>query len=152
MLEDVVYTAPVRTSSFQISSLDHQDTGQEEIFIVGSNYFTRARWRRYRRSHREENGGEWIGTNISSSAFEWGSMVNKIKGSGCDVVLSNVVGDSVVLSIANTRTSALTHDKLPSARPSLRKSRSLRWGRNMRSELHRRSRISRPSTPTATRR
>src|SRR5260370_16502636 len=40
-------------------------------------------------------------------------MVNKIKGSGCDVVLSNVVGDSVVAFYREYKNQGLTHDKLP---------------------------------------
>src|ERR1700738_3289587 len=40
----------------------------------------------------EKNGGEWIADEyLELGHSEWGSMVNKIKGSGCDVVLSNVV-------------------------------------------------------------
>jgi urea transport system substrate-binding protein len=40
-------------------------------------------------------------------------MVNKIKNSGCDVVLSNVVGDSVVAFYREFKNQGLTHDKLP---------------------------------------
>ena len=40
-------------------------------------------------------------------------MVNKIKSSGCDVVLSNVVGDSVVAFYREFKNQGLTHDKLP---------------------------------------
>ncbi len=44
---------------------------------------------------------------------EWGSMVNKIKSSGCDVVLSNVVGDSVVAFYREFKNQGLSQDKLP---------------------------------------
>ena len=40
----------------------------------------------------EQNGGSWIADEyLELGDSEWGSMVNKIKASGCDVVLSNVV-------------------------------------------------------------
>ena len=40
-------------------------------------------------------------------------MVNKIKNSGCDVVLSNVVGDSVVAFYREFKNQGITHAKLP---------------------------------------
>ena len=40
-------------------------------------------------------------------------MVNKIKSSGCDVVLSNVVGDSVVAFYREFKNQGLSQDKLP---------------------------------------
>jgi len=62
----------------------------------------------------EKNGGEWIADEyLELGHSEWGSMVNKIKGSGCDVVLSNVVGDSVVAFYREYKNQGLTHDKLP---------------------------------------
>jgi urea transport system substrate-binding protein len=62
----------------------------------------------------EKNGGEWIADEyLELGHSEWGSMVNKIKTSGCDVVLSNVVGDSVVAFYREYKNQGLTHDKLP---------------------------------------
>ena len=62
----------------------------------------------------EKNGGEWIADEyLELGDSEWGSMVNKIKSSGCDVVLSNVVGDSVVAFYREYKNQGLTHDKLP---------------------------------------
>jgi urea transport system substrate-binding protein len=40
-------------------------------------------------------------------------MVNKIKNSGCDVVLSNVVGDSVVAFYREFKNQGLSHETLP---------------------------------------
>ena len=59
----------------------------------------------------EKNGGEVADEYLELGHSEWGSMVTKIKSSGCDVVLSNVVGDSVVAfyrEFKNHRASATT--------------------------------------------
>ena len=62
----------------------------------------------------EQNGGTWIADEYAELGdSEWGSMVNKIKSSGCDVVLSNVVGDSVVAFYREFKNQGLSHDKLP---------------------------------------
>src|SRR5437868_24797 len=59
-------------------------------------------------------GAEWIADQcLALGHSEWGSMLNTIKGSGCDVVLSNVVGDSVVAFYREYKNQGLTHDKLP---------------------------------------
>jgi len=62
----------------------------------------------------EQNGGEWIADEyLELGHSEWGSMVNKIKSSGCDVVLSNVVGDSVIAFYREFKNQGLSHDTLP---------------------------------------
>ena len=62
----------------------------------------------------EQNGGEWVDDQyLELGHSEWGAMVNKIKESGCDVVLSNVVGDSVIAFYREFKNQGLTHDVLP---------------------------------------
>jgi len=79
--------------------------GKKKFFIVGSNYI-------YPREMAgvedliEKNGGEWIADEyLELGHSEW-ARCEQIKTSGCDVVLSNVVGDSVYAFYANSRTRA----------------------------------------------
>src|SRR6202167_2422680 len=88
--------------------------GKKKFFIVGSNYIYPREMAKVSKILIEKNGGEWIADEyLELGHSEWGSMVNKIKGSGCDVVLSNVVGDSVVAFYREYKNQGLTHDKLP---------------------------------------
>src|SRR5260370_29595096 len=62
----------------------------------------------------EKSGGEWIVDEyLELGDSEWGSMVNKIKSSGCDAVLSNVVGDSIVAFYREFKNQGLSQDKIP---------------------------------------
>lgn len=62
----------------------------------------------------EQAGAEWVADEyLELGHSEWGAMVNNIRNSGCDVVLSNVVGDSVVAFYREYRNQGITHDVLP---------------------------------------
>ena len=88
--------------------------GKKKFFIVGSNYIYPREMAKVCKILIEQNGGTWIADEyLELGDSEWGSMVNKIKGSGADVVLSNVVGDSVVAFYREFKNQGLTHDKLP---------------------------------------
>ena len=88
--------------------------GKKRFFIVGSNYIYPREMAKVSKILIEQNGGTWVADEyLELGDSEWGSMVNKIKGSGCDVVLSNVVGDSVVAFYREFRNQGLAHDKLP---------------------------------------
>ena len=70
---------------------------KKKFFIVGSNYIYPREMAKVFKILIEENGGEYVADEyLELGHSEWGAMVSKIKDSGCDVVLSNVVGDSVV--------------------------------------------------------
>ena len=88
--------------------------GRKTFFIVGSNYIYPREMAKVCKILIEKNGGKWVADEyLELGASEWGSMVNKIKSSGCDVVLSNVVGDSVVAFYREFKNQGFTHDKLP---------------------------------------
>lgn len=88
--------------------------GKKTFFIVGSNYIYPKEMAKVCKILIEKNGGKWVADEyLELGDSEWGSMVNKIKNSGCDVVLSNVVGDSVVAFYREFKNQGLTHDKLP---------------------------------------
>ena len=88
--------------------------GKKKFFIVGSNYIYPREMAKVCKILIEKNGGEWVADEyLELGHSEWGSMVNKIKSSGCDVVLSNVVGDSVVAFYREFKNQGLSHDKLP---------------------------------------
>ena len=88
--------------------------GKKKFFIVGSNYIYPREMAKVSKILIEQNGGEWVADEyLELGHSEWGAMVSKIKESGCDVVLSNVVGDSVVAFYREFKNQGLTHDKLP---------------------------------------
>ena len=113
--KNVVYTGAVPNQ--QLSNFIPwiiKTLGKKKFFIVGSNYIYPREMAKVCKILIEKNGGEWIADEyLELGHSEWGSMVNKIKGSGCDVVLSNVVGDSVVAFYREYKNQGLTHDKLP---------------------------------------
>ncbi len=88
--------------------------GKKKFFIVGSNYIYPREMAKVSKILIEKNGGQWVADEyLELGDSEWGSMVNKIKNSGADVVLSNVVGDSVVAFYREFKNQGLTQDKLP---------------------------------------
>ena len=88
--------------------------GKKKFFIVGSNYIYPREMAKNCKILIEQNGGETVADEyLELGHSEWGAMVNKIKTSGCDVVLSNVVGDSVVAFYREFKNQGLSHDKLP---------------------------------------
>ena len=113
--KNVVYTGAVPNQ--QLSNFIPwiiKTLGKKKFFIVGSNYIYPREMAKVSKILIEESGGEWIADEyLELGDSEWGSMVNKIKSSGCDVVLSNVVGDSVVAFYREFKNQGLTHDKLP---------------------------------------
>ena len=113
--KNVVYTGAVPNQ--QLSNFIPwiiKTLGKKKFFIVGSNYIYPREMAKVCKILIEKNGGEWIADEyLELGHSEWGSMVNKIKESGCDVVLSNVVGDSVVAFYREFKNQGLTHDKLP---------------------------------------
>jgi urea transport system substrate-binding protein len=113
--KNVVYTGAVPNQ--QLSNFIPwiiKTLGKKKFFIVGSNYIYPREMAKASKILIEKNGGEWIADEyLELGHSEWGSMVNKIKNSGCDVVLSNVVGDSVVAFYREYKNQGLTHDKLP---------------------------------------
>jgi urea transport system substrate-binding protein len=113
--KNVVYTGAVPNQQLSnfipwiVSTL-----GKKKFFIVGSNYIYPREMAKVSKILIEKAGAEWIADEyLELGHSEWGAMVNKIKTSGCDVVLSNVVGDSVVAFYREFKNQGLTHDKLP---------------------------------------
>ena len=113
--KNVVYTGAVPNQ--QLSNFIPWITktlGKKKFFIVGSNYIYPREMAKVCKILIEKNGGQYVADEyLELGHSEWGSMVNKIKNSGCDVVLSNVVGDSVVAFYREFKNQGLTHDKLP---------------------------------------
>ena len=112
---NVVYTGAVPNQ--QLSNFIPwiiKTLGKKTFFIVGSDYIYPREMAKVCKILIEKNGGKYVADEyLELGHSEWGSMVNKIKGSGCDVVLSNVVGDSVVAFYREYKNQGLTHDKLP---------------------------------------
>jgi urea transport system substrate-binding protein len=113
--KNVVYTGAVPNQ--QLSNFIPwiiKTLGKKKFFIVGSNYIYPREMAKVCKILIEKNGAEWLADEyLELGHSEWGSMVNKIKTSGCDVVLSNVVGDSVVAFYREFKNQGFSHDKLP---------------------------------------
>jgi urea transport system substrate-binding protein len=113
--KNVVYTGAVPNQ--QLSNFIPwiiKTLNKKKFFIVGSNYIYPREMAKVSKILIEKSGGEWIADEyLELGHSEWGAMVNKIKTSGCDVVLSNVVGDSVVAFYREFKNQGLAHDKLP---------------------------------------
>ncbi len=113
--KNVVYTGAVPNQ--QLSNFIPwiiKTLGKKKFFIVGSNYIYPREMAKVCKVLIEQNGGQWVADEyLELGDSEWGSMVNKIKSSGCDVVLSNVVGDSVVAFYREFKNQGLSHAKLP---------------------------------------
>lgn len=113
--KNVVYTGAVPNQ--QLSNFIPwiiKTLGKKTFFIVGSNYIYPREMAKVCKILIKQGGGKWIADEyLELGDSEWGSMVNKIKNSGCDVVLSNVVGDSVVAFYREYKNQGITHDKLP---------------------------------------
>ncbi len=113
--KNVVYTGAVPNQ--QLSNFIPwivRTLGKKKFFIVGSNYIYPREMAKVCKILIKQNGANYVADEyLELGHSEWGSMVNKIKGSGCDVVLSNVVGDSVVSFYREYRNQGLTHAKLP---------------------------------------
>ena len=112
---NVVYTGAVPNQ--QLSNFIPwivKTLGKKKFFIVGSNYIYPREMAKVCKILMKQNGAEYVADEyLELGHSEWGSMVNKIKNSGCDAVLSNVVGDSVVAFYREFKNQGLTHDKLP---------------------------------------
>lgn len=113
--KNVVYTGAVPNQ--QLSNFIPwimKNLGKKKFFIVGSNYIYPREMAKVCKILIEQNGGEWIADEyLELGHSEWGSMVKKIKDSGCDAVISNVVGDSVVAFYREFKNQGLSHDTLP---------------------------------------
>ncbi|MEM6677769.1 MAG: transporter substrate-binding domain-containing protein [Pseudomonadota bacterium] len=113
--KNVVYTGAVPNQ--QLSNFIPwiiNTLGKKKFFIVGSNYIYPREMAKVSKILMEQNGAEWVADEyLELGHSEWGAMVSRIKDSGCDVVLSNVVGDSVVAFYREFKNQGLTHDKLP---------------------------------------
>ncbi|UOM34173.1 transporter substrate-binding domain-containing protein [Acuticoccus sp. I52.16.1] len=113
--KNVVYTGAVPNQ--QLSNFIPwiiENLGKKKFFIVGSNYIYPREMAKVCKILIEQNGAEWVADEyLELGHSEWGAMVQKIKDSGCDVVLSNVVGDSVVAFYREFINQGLDHDTLP---------------------------------------
>lgn len=88
--------------------------GKKKFFIVGSNYIYPREMAKVSKILIEQEGAEYVADEyLELGHSEWGAMVSKIKDSGCDVVLSNVVGDSVVAFYREFKNQGITHEELP---------------------------------------
>ncbi|MFT4190050.1 MAG: transporter substrate-binding domain-containing protein [Comamonas sp.] len=113
--KNVVYTGAVANQQ-----LDHyipwivNTLGKKKFFIVGSNYVYPREMAKVSKKLIEQAGATWVADEyLELGHSEWASMVQKIKASGADVVLSNVVGDSLIAFYREYRNQGLSQAAVP---------------------------------------
>lgn len=113
--KSIVYTGAVPNQQLSVFIPWIINTlGKKKFFIVGSNYVYPREMAKVSKILIEQNGGEWVADEyLELGHSEWGAMVGKIKASGADVVLSNVVGDSIIAFYREFINQGLTHAELP---------------------------------------
>lgn len=88
--------------------------GKKKFFIVGSNYVYPREMAKVSKKLIEAAGAQWVGDEyLELGHSEWAVMVSKIKESGADVVLSNVVGDSIIAFYREFKNQGLSHEQIP---------------------------------------
>lgn len=88
--------------------------GKKKFFIVGSNYVYPREMAKVSKGLIEAGGAEWVADEyLELGHSEWAVTVSKIKESGADVVLSNVVGDSIISFYREFANQGLKQDQIP---------------------------------------
>ena len=88
--------------------------GKKKFFIVGSNYVYPREMAKVSKKLIEESGAKWVADEyLELGHSEWATMVRKIKESGADVVLSNVVGDSLVAFYREYKNQGMSQAAVP---------------------------------------
>jgi urea transport system substrate-binding protein len=91
-----------------------KNLNKKKFFIVGSNYIYPREMAKVCKILLEQAGAQWVADEyLELGHSEWGAMVKKIKDSGCDVVYSNVVGDSVVAFYREFKNQGIDMEKMP---------------------------------------
>jgi urea transport system substrate-binding protein len=88
--------------------------GKKKFFLVGSDYVYPREMAKVCKKLIDASGAQWTGDDyLELGHSEWASMVKKIKDSGADVVLSNVVGDSIIAFYREFKNQGLSQETLP---------------------------------------
>lgn len=88
--------------------------GKKKFFLVGSNYVYPREMAKVTKGLIKAGGAEWVADEyLELGHSEWAVMVNKIKESGADVVLSNVVGDSIISFYREYINQGMSHKDVP---------------------------------------
>lgn len=91
-----------------------ENLGKKKFFMVGSNYVYPREMAKVSKGLIEAGGAEWVADEyLELGHSEWAVMVNKIKDSGADVVLSNVVGSSIISFYREFINQGLSHEEIP---------------------------------------
>ena len=113
---NIVYTGAVPNQQlYNLVPWMVNKLGKKKIFIVGSNYAFPKGMAQVTKTLLEANDAEWIADEyLELGETEWGAMVTKIKNSGCDAVLSNVVsGPSISAFYREFKNQGLRQEDLP---------------------------------------
>lgn len=87
---------------------------KKKFFIVGSDYVYPREMAKVSKKLIEACGAQWTGDEyLELGHSEWAAMISKIKESGADVILSNVVGDSIIAFYREFKNQGLSHETLP---------------------------------------
>lgn len=113
---NIVYTGAVPNQQlYNLVPWMVKTLNKKKVFIVGSNYAYPKGMAQVSKKLLEANNAQWVADEyLELGDTEWGAMVTKIKNSGCDAVLSNVVsGPSISAFYREYKNQGLTQDAVP---------------------------------------
>lgn len=114
--QNIVYTGAVPNQQlYNLVPWMVKTLGKKKIFIVGSNYAYPKGMAQVSKALLAANNAEWVADEyLELGDTEWGAMVAKIKNSGCDAILSNVVsGPSISAFYREFRNAGLAQEDVP---------------------------------------
>lgn len=114
--QNIVYTGAVPNQQlYNLVPYMVNTLGKKKVFIVGSNYAYPKGMAQVSKALLETNNAEWVADEyLELGDTEWGAVVTKIKNSGCDAVVSNVVsGPSISAFYREFRNAGLTQEEVP---------------------------------------
>ncbi len=94
------------------------ELGRKNFYLIGSNYIYPKETNREVKALLEKHGGTTIAEEYAPLGHtEFSTNINKIAGSGADIVFSDLVGDSIVAFYKQFRQFGLTADDIPICTP-----------------------------------
>lgn len=112
---NVIYTgAVINQIAFNSVPWAVNTLGKKKVFIVGSNFVYSRETAKVIKILLGQLGAEWVADEyLEFGSSETASLVNKIKNSDADIVISNIVGDSVIAFYREYKNQGITQDRLP---------------------------------------
>jgi urea transport system substrate-binding protein len=94
------------------------ELGRKNFYLIGSNYIYPKETNREVKALLQQHGGNVIAEEYAPLGHtEFSTNINKLAGSGADIVFSDLVGDSIVAFYKQFRQFGLTAEDIPICTP-----------------------------------